>query len=153
MDSMSNDVWHPRQPSNDDATAFTISYASAFDPPPGEDGYFLKLGRDRGYNIFPEELSNETMETWRRLIVSHIRSRMERLNAPRGTNFHQLIRMHQGLPVTEDPAEPRDPDQEDSRLIAEYEWELRQSNLAYPTGVDALLRSHVWNTLEEIRSW
>lgn len=153
MGSMSNDSWHPRLPSNGEDTPFAISYASAFDPPPGEDGYFLNLGRDRGYNIFPAELSDETMEAWRRVIVSHIRLWMERLDAPRGTNFHQLIRMKQGLPVTEEPAAPRDPDEEDSRLVAEYEWELRQSSLAYPTGIQELFQKHTWNTLEEIRSW
>ena len=148
MDSMSNDVWHPSRPNNDDAPAFAIPYATSFDPPPGEDGYFLNIGRDRGYNIFPTGLEDETMEAWRRVTISHIRMWMERLGAPRGTNFHQLIRMEQKLPVTEDPAPPRDPDEEDSRLIAEYEWELRQNFLAFPAGIQQLFRSHTGNILE-----
>lgn len=150
---MSNDSWHPSLPSDDNAPAFVLSYASEFDPPPGEDGYFLDIAKNPGYGIFPASITPERMLQWRRYIIDRIRFHMGRLGAPEGTNFHQLIRLEKKLPMTEEPHVLRDREQEDARLVAEYEWELRQCNLAYPTDVTELFRMHVWNTMEEIRSW
>lgn len=138
---MSDSLWH----SDAAGTTYAVSYATAFDPPPGEDGYLFDMQRDPGYGFFPAGLPVERIEQWRRANLGLIRSAMDRLGAERGTNLHQLIRLYNGLAIETDIdpiAAPRDADEEDRRLVAEYEWELRQWNLKYPATLPELFRAH-----------
>lgn len=138
---MSDSIWH----SDPTGTTYAVPYATAFDPPPGEDGYLLDMDRDPGFGLFPSGLPDGRMQEWRLSNLTLIYNLADRIDAPLGVNLHQLIRLYNQLPIDTDNdpiAEPRDPDLEARRLIAEYEWELRQWNLKYPAMLPDLLRAH-----------
>lgn len=132
----------------DDGRPYSVAYVSIdhYDPMPGSKGYYLTW--DRPYQHYGTSVPGKTAHVWRKRVAKDIRKLAKRLRAPAGTDFHQLIRLHQGLQPTVAPYEPRDPELEDRRRVAEFEWELRQSYLRYPATVAELLKNHYHNRKE-----
>lgn len=137
----------------EDGRAYNVAYVSIenYDPMPHGKGYYLTW--ERPYQHFGTSISGSEAKPWRKRAARDIRKLAKRLRAPEGTDFHQLIRLHQGLPVTVPPYTPRDPELEDRRRVAEFEWETRQSHLHYPCSVADLLANHHhnWREIRERR--
>lgn len=131
---------------------YSIAYVNieGYDPPPGSRGYYMDWGGPLsidGNSYVPRDQALP----WRKRAAKDIRKLAKRLRAPAGTDFHQLIRLRQGLPVTMEPYQARSPELEDRRRVAEFCWELRQSHLSYPATLADLLKvhHHNWREIEE----
>lgn len=131
-----------------DGRPYSVTYISidGYDPMPGSRGYYCTW--ESPYQHNGTSVTGVTAKRWRKRAAKDIRKLAKRLRAPAGTDFHQLIRLHQGLQPTVEPYEPRSPDLEDRRRVAEFEWELRQSWLVYPATVADLLKRHHHNRAE-----
>lgn len=132
----------------EDGRPYSVAYINidGYDPIPGSKGYYLTW--ERPYQNYGTSVSGVKAMPWRKKAARDIRKLAKRLNAPAGTDFHQLIRLHQGLQPTVAPYEPRSPELEDRRRVAEFEWEIRQSHLHYPCSVADLLANHHHNWRE-----
>jgi hypothetical protein len=115
-----------------------------YDPSPGQRGWYKSMRSPVGLG----RSNLVDAEDWRRRTVREIRHLMRKLNLPDGTNFHQIIRAHQGLPLTCEPERGPSREAEDCRLIAEFEWEARQNWVACPASLDELLERHFRNSRE-----
>lgn len=78
---------------------------------------------------------------WRKKAAKDIRALMKKLKAPDGATFHDVLRLHQSEEMTDPIAEPKPADLEDRRLVAEFEWELRERQMGYPHTLDDLLQA------------
>lgn len=106
-----------------------------YDPPPGQRGWYKSMRSAVGAN----GMAPADIERWRRATVRSIRRLMKKLKQPDGTNFHQLIRVYRGEPVTEQPERGPSREAEDCRLITEFEWEARQRMVHTPATLEQLL--------------
>lgn len=105
--------------------------------PPGEKGYYKSWDSPIGSGA-----DRNQARVWRALNALSIRRLAERLEAPAGTDFHQLLRLAHGLPLSQPPHEPRSDRNEDHRWVAEFEWELEEHGLSYPANLTSILEAY-----------
>lgn len=106
------------------------------DARPGERGYHMSwYGHANPYTDMTALLR------WRKKAAKDIRALAKKLKAPDGTNFHDLLRLARGEEAADAPAEPKPAELEDRRLVAEFEWELRERQMGYPHALDDLLQA------------
>lgn len=116
----------------------------SYDPSPGQRGWYMSMRSPLEHR----RSSPGEIERWRRKTVRQIRRLMRKLELPDGTNFHQVIRTYQGLPLTCEPERGPSREAEDCRLAAEFEWEARQNWVSVPASLKELLRRHFRNSRE-----
>lgn len=78
---------------------------------------------------------------WRKKAAKDIRALMKKLKAPNGVTFHDVLRLHQAEEMTDPVAEPKPAELEDRRLVAEFEWELRERQMGFPQTLEDLLQA------------
>lgn len=105
--------------------------------PPGEKGYYKSWDSPIGRGI-----DRTQAKLWRARNALAIRQLAGRLEAPAGTDFHQLLRLAHGLPLSAPPHEPRSERNEDHRWVAEFEWELEEHGLSYPANLTSILEAY-----------
>lgn len=105
--------------------------------PPGEKGYYLSWDSPIGSSV-----DRNKAQRWRARNALAIRRLANRLEAPPGTDFHQLLRLAHGLLLSGPPHESRSDKNEDHRWVAEFEWELAEHGLRYPSSLTTLLAAY-----------
>lgn len=105
--------------------------------PPGQKGYYKSWDSPIGRGV-----DRIQAQRWRARNAKAIRRLAEKLEAPPGTDFHQLLRLAHDQPLSGPPHEPRSDENEDHRWVAEFEWELEERGLSYPSNLKELLAAY-----------